>query len=90
MTPIEYDSQAILGSMYILGQGVPQDREQAAIWLLPAAESGHSFAEMYLGILHYTGQGAERDTEQARYWLQIAADKGEEKAADLLAKLPPE
>jgi hypothetical protein len=86
----DHDSQAILGSMYILGQGVPQDREQAAMWLYPAAESGHPEAQMFMGVLHFTGPQTEDEIRQARYWLQLAADKGEDKAADLLARLPPE
>lgn len=86
----DHDSQAILGSMYILGQGVPQDREKAAMWLYPAAESGHPEAEMFMGVLHFTGERNEHNVAQARYWLQLATDKGVDRAAELLAQLPAE
>ncbi len=86
----DHDSQAILGSMYILGQGVPQDREKAAMLLLPAAESGHPYAEVYIGVLYFTGDGTATDIEQARYWLEKAAAKGDNEATDLLSRLPPE
>lgn len=76
--------------MYILGQGVPQDREQAARLLLPAAESGHKYAEVYMGVLYFTGDGTPTDIEQARYWLEKAAAKGDSEATDLLSRLPPE
>ncbi len=86
----DHDSQAILGSMYILGQGVSQDREKAAMLLLPAAESGHPYAEVYMGVLYFTGDGTATDIEQARYWLEKAAAKGDNEATDLLSRLPPE
>ena len=86
----DQDSQALLGSMYILGHGVPEDRERARMLLYPAAESGHAHAEMFMGVLYFTGEGTEHDIKEARYWLQLAANKGIDRAAQLLTELPPE
>ena len=42
------DSQEMLGSMYLLGKGVPQDDKQAVAWSRKAAEQGHVLAQYEL------------------------------------------
>ena len=81
------DSQAILGSMYILGQGVTQDRKRAEELLLAPANNGHPHAELFLGILYFSSDNAE-DLAKAKHWLEKSAAAGEPKAIDLLTRLP--
>ncbi len=38
------NAQAVLGRMYLRGEGVPQDRDEARRWLQQAAEQGHGDA----------------------------------------------
>ena len=44
------EAQYILGVLYYLGQGVPQDFVQAANWYRKAAEQGGVEAQFYLGV----------------------------------------
>ncbi len=54
-------AQLSLGSMYHLGQGVPQDYAEAVRWYRKAAEQGYAIAQNSLGSMYHLGQGVPRD-----------------------------
>ena len=51
------DAQRELGFLYLNGQGVPQDFENAAYRFRQAANNGDAVAENNLGLMYLNGQG---------------------------------
>ena len=51
------DAQLILGSIYELGEGIPQDYAEAVQWYRKAAEQGHAKAQFMLGGMYDEGKG---------------------------------
>lgn len=52
-------AQNYLGSMYEVGQGVPQDGKQAVKWYRLAGQQGNATAQNNLGAKYEDGQGVE-------------------------------
>lgn len=65
----------VVGDMYLSGQWVGQNNEQAAYWYQMAAEQGDSNAQFRLGTMYYGGQ-IPQDFVQAAYWYQKSAEQG--------------
>jgi predicted acylesterase/phospholipase RssA len=66
-----------LGAMYLTGEHVPQDHEQARHWFEKAATAGRAEAMYGLGLLYRNGNfGWVPDVEKARYWLEKGAAAG--------------
>src|SRR5438876_687477 len=61
--------------MYLVGNGVPQDFEQAAKLFSEGAQQGFSDAQMELGELHAIGKGVPQDFVQAHLWFNLAGTK---------------
>ena len=59
------EEQAILGSMYATGEGVPQDDAEAAAWFRKAAEQGYVNAQVLLGLMYDKGKGVPQDYVEA-------------------------
>jgi len=78
-----------LGLLYLDGQGVPMDLDQAVKWFTRSAEQGYDKAQLNLGAMYSVGKGVKRDYVQAYKWLNICAAQGNAKCAaqrDLVAK----
>jgi len=78
-----------LGLLYLDGQGVPMDLDQAVKWFTRSAEQGYDKAQLNLGAMYSVGKGVKRDYVQAYKWLNICASQGNAKCAaqrDLVAK----
>ena len=68
------DAQFHLGLMYDFGEGVPQDRTEAAKWFHLAAEQGHAPAQSFLGLLYlWGGEGVTQNYVLAHMWSSLAA-----------------
>lgn len=74
--------QALLGSMYRAGEGVPQDDEKAARWYRLAAEQGHAVSQYLLGDMHIEGKGVSKSYESAYAWWVVAAANGNKLARE--------
>jgi TPR repeat protein len=59
--------------LYSVGEGVPQDSNQAVFWYLKAAERGDNFAQFHLGYLYDKGQSVPQDYAEAYFWYDLAA-----------------
>src|SRR5215831_19451609 len=70
------EAQARLGSMYLWGQGVPQNYTEAVKWTQRAAEQGHAKAQANLGMMYHEGQGVPQSYAEAVKWTQRAAEQG--------------
>ena len=73
-------AQALLGWMYLHGEGVAQDPAQAASWLRKAALQGNAGAQFNLGQLYTNGTGVTRDFKQALEWFEKAGAQGDPRA----------
>ena len=81
------DAQLMLGVMYELGQGVPQDYAQAAEWYRRAAEQGSATAQIPLGHMYRHGRGVPQDYAKAVEWYRKAAEQGNAIAQAILARM---
>lgn len=59
-------AQAMLGNMYLYGEGVAEDDAKALLWLTRAARRGDDMAFNWLGIMYAEGRGVPQDLAQAR------------------------
>lgn len=78
-------AMSLLGSMYLLGQGVREDGRLAVLWLQRAMDGGYESAASVLGMAHATGKaGVKIDLPKARMLLEAAASKGDAQSARML------
>ena len=80
-------AQAVMGTMYMRGQGVPLNAMVAAGWLQRAAEQGNMAAQANLGRLYFHGRGVRRNYTAAARWFRSAALQGDVSAQACLAGL---
>lgn len=71
------ESQYLLGSMYLYGQGVEKNNELSTRWFRSAAAQGHVAAQGALGLAYYKGVGVPVDEHEAAKWIRKAASQGD-------------
>ena len=82
------EAMSLLGSMYLMGQGVNEDGSQAVTWLQRSIEGGFEGAISVLGMAYATGKaGAKIDLTKAREMLTYCAEKGDEQSTRMLAMM---
>ena len=69
-------AQRQLGTMYFLGEGVPQHYAEAAKWYQKAADQGYAPGQYRLGLMYSFGKGVPRNDTEAAKWTRKAADQG--------------
>jgi TPR repeat protein len=57
-----------LGFMYMEGDCIDQDGEQAIKWFTLAAEQGLVGSQTTLALMYEEGRGIEKDPEKAKQW----------------------
>jgi len=77
------DAQLLLGRMYLMGQGVTKDNDQARKWFEAPATQGNADAQFMLGSMYLLPQ---KDVAKGVYWLHLSADQGNQDAQYLLGK----
>ncbi len=75
------EGQALLGSCYLSGAGVPKDDVEAVKWLRKSAEQGYAAAQHFLGARYSSGDGVPKDDVLAYMWANLSAANGNENAA---------
>lgn len=70
----DLEAQVTLGIMYLAGEEIPQDYQQALKYLQPAAAAGNEEAIFYLGGMFLNGLGVEEDVAQALAYFRTAAE----------------
>ena len=78
-------AQSILSGMYFIGQGVTQNFQEAAKWMLKAAKQGNADAQTLLGRMYQEGQGVTQNSQEAAKWMLKAAKQGNADAQFALA-----
>ncbi len=79
-------SQAKLGAMYLLGQGLEKDEQKAAAWFLKAAQQGHLQSQAIVAALYDSGRGFSNDVKAATQWYEKAAAQGHAPSLAILGK----
>ena len=69
-------AQNLLGTMYMKGQGMPQNPGEAAKWFRKAAEQGDARGQNFLGETYEQGQGVAANPVMAYVLFSLAAAKG--------------
>ena len=77
-------AQETLFEMYLIGNGVFKNSEQAAYWVTKSANDGKAKAQYYLGLIYQTGDGVTRDPSEAIFWLKKATEQGFPRAEKML------
>jgi TPR repeat protein len=62
--------------MYLLGNGVEKDEQQAAEWMLKAANQGHIEAQVIIAAMYDRDLGVKNDVKMATQWYEKAAAQG--------------
>lgn len=70
------EAQITLGSLYLEGEGVPQDEAEAVRWFRLAANQGDATAQFILGVMYHNGEGVPQDATKAVRWYRQAAEQG--------------
>jgi uncharacterized protein len=79
-------AEAMLGHMYLNGQGVPKRQGVAGVWYYRSAQKGYVNAQLALGSMFATGIGFRRDVAKGYFWLEVARQRGEPNVAALAEK----
>lgn len=79
------NAMAILGSIYLLGEGVKENGAEAVRWLEKSIEFGNEDSKSLLGMALVTGKaGVKQDMERGRQLLEHAAAQGDEQSVRML------
>ena len=65
-------AQALLGTMYSEGNGVPKNYREAIKWTRKAAVQGYASAQYNLGVMYSDGQVVPRNYVLAYKWYSLA------------------
>jgi TPR repeat protein len=76
-------AQLLLGRMYLMGQGVTRDNDQAGKWFEASATQGNADAQFMLGSMYLLPQ---KDVSKGVNWLRLSADQGNQDAQYVLGK----
>lgn len=74
------DVEFLLGDMYLNGDGVKQNYDEALRYLRRAANAGNAIAQNNLAYMYANGKGVERDYEKAFEWGMKSAMQGNAQA----------
>lgn len=77
------EAQLLLGKMFLMGQGVSRDSDQAMKWFRASANQGNADAQFFMGSYYLLPR---RDISEGMKWLRLSAEQGNQDAQLLLGK----
>lgn len=77
------EAQLLLGRMYLMGQGVSRDSDQAMKWFRASADQGNADAQFFTGSYYLLPR---RDIPEGLRWLRLSAEQGNQDAQLLLGR----
>ena len=81
-------AMSILGTMYLMGEGVKEEGRQAVAWLQRSIDAGFEDSASVLGMAYATGKaGIKIDITKAREMLKQCAERGDEQSARMLSMM---
>jgi len=81
------DAQAMLGMMYLKGEGTARNYPEAVKWLTLSAAQGNASAQNNLGAMHFNGDGVVRNYPDALRWFRLSAMQGDKYGQTSLAAM---
>lgn len=81
------DAEYQIGIMFLEGQGINPNPEDAAYWFRKAAQNGHAASQFEIGYCFLNGTGVQKDERMAGEWFWRAAEQGDPDAALLVARM---
>jgi len=78
------DAQLLLGRMYLMGEGVSKDTDQAIKWFKASDAQGNTDAQFMLGSIYLLPQ---KDVAEGVKWMRLSAEHGNQDAQYLLGKV---
>ena len=67
------EEQRLIGVALYSGDGIEQNFEEAAKWILIAANNGLARAQCNMGVCYANGEGVPHDWDKAVYWYSKSA-----------------
>ena len=81
-------AMCLLGTMYLMGQGIAENGREALRWLEKSQELGYEESISVLGMAYATGKaGIKIDLEKGRELLAYAAERGDEQSARMIGMI---
>lgn len=77
------DAQLLLARMFLMGQGVSRDPDQAIKWFRASADQGNADAEFFMSSYYLLPR---RDIPEGMKWLRLSAEQGNQDAQLLLGR----
>lgn len=77
------EAELLLGMLYLNGQGVLKDSDEAVKWLTKSAMQGNADAQFFLGSFYLLPR---RDFAEGVKWMRLSAEQGNKDAQYLLGK----
>jgi len=74
--------------MYFHGDGVPEDYETAAKWLIKSSDKGDAVSQWGLGLMYIKGIGVEHNETKGFELIKKSADQGYDAASLCTAPRP--
>jgi uncharacterized protein len=74
------NAQAVIGTLYLQGNGVPANPSEAIHWYEKSASNGNATAAMTLAHLYARGEHIDKDNDAAIAWYEKSAALGNAKA----------
>lgn len=84
------ESQYLLGSMYLKGNGVKKNPKLALKWFEKAAAQNNAMAQLKLGFMYEDGTGVKQDKKKARVLYEIACKNYHELGCNYAQRLKDE
>ena len=81
------DAQYQIGIMFLEGEGMKANPEEAAYWFRKAAQNGHALSQFEIGRCFLTGTGVQSGERMAAEWFWRAAEQGDPDAALYVARM---
>ena len=79
------EAMCLLGTMYLMGQGIAENGHEALRWLEQSRALGYEGSISVLGMAYATGKaGIKIDLEKGREMLAYAAEQGDKQSARML------
>lgn len=77
------EAQFYLGKMYLMGQGVATNRDEAIKLFKASADQGNADSQFFLGTIYLL---PHKDIPQGLMWMRLSADQGNQDAQLLLGQ----
>ena len=82
----DMDAQAMLGQMYLYGDGIPKNEEISSKWYELAAKQGDSVSQNFIGVAYELGIGVPKNYKTALKWYRLSAEKKDRYTDDQIQK----